>query len=164
MSMKKLIIKWVIFLLTFVVSLLVASRVMNHDNQNMTMEVSAASFPVITLEKGGIAYNELHGYAQARDIAYQRGPIAELGENRELIFQIETYGVRLQEIRMELRSRDGSRLIENTEITEYEPGSVIRVETALKDLIEKDTDDGMHPLYADPAAYQRLRINRHTAA
>ena len=21
----------------------------------------------------------------------------------------------------------------------------------------------MHPLYADPAAYQRLRINRHTA-
>lgn len=140
MSMKKLMIKWATFLLTFVVALLVAGRVMNHDNQNMTMEMPAASFPVITMEKGGIAYNELHGFAQARDIAYQRGPIAELGENRELIFQIDTYGADLRGIRMELRSRDGSRLIENTEITEYVPGSTIRVETALKDLIEKDTE------------------------
>lgn len=138
--MKKLIIKWLIFLLTFVVALLVAGRVMNHDNQNMTMELSAASFPVITMEKDGIAYNELHGYAQAMDIAYQRGTIAELGENRELIFHIETYGVKVQAIRMELRSRDGSRLIENTDITEYVPESVIKVETALKDLIEKDTE------------------------
>ena len=57
--MKKVIIKWVIFLLTFVVALLVAGRVMNHDNRNMTMELSPASFPVITLEKGDIVYNEL---------------------------------------------------------------------------------------------------------
>ncbi len=138
--MKKIIIKWVIFLLTFLAALLVAGRVMNHDNQNMTMELSEASFPVITLEKGDIAYNELHGYIQAMDTAYQRGTIAELGDNRELVFRIDTYGVKLSGIRMEVCSLDGSRLIENTEITDYEPGSVIRVETALKDLIEKDTE------------------------
>ncbi len=138
--MKKVIIKWVIFLLTFVVALLVAGRVMNHDNRNMTMELSPASFPVITLEKGDIVYNELHGYAQAMDTAYQRGTIAELGTNRELVFRIDTYGINLAGIRMEVRSRDGSRLIENTEITEYSSGSTIRVETALKDLIEKDKE------------------------
>lgn len=138
--MKKIIVKWVIFLLTFVTALLVAGRVMNHDNLNMTMELSAASFPVITLEKGDIIYNELHGYAQCMDTAYQRGTIAELGENRELVFRIDTYGAELAEIRMEVRSRDGGRLIENTGITEFEQGDVIRVETALKDLIEKDTE------------------------
>ncbi len=138
--MKKIIVKWVIFLLTFVIALLVAGRVMNHDNQNMTMELSAASFPVITLEKGDILYNEIHGYAQAMDIACQRGTIAELGENRELIFRIDTYGAELAGIRMEVRSRDGQRLIENTEITGFEQGDVIRVETALKDLIEKDKE------------------------
>lgn len=149
--MKRIIIKWVIFLLTFVVALLVAGRVMNHDNQNMTMELSAASFPVITLEKGDIAYNELHGYAQAMDTAYQRGTIAELGENRELVFRIDTYGVELSGIRMEVRSRDGSRLIENTEITEYESASTIRVETALKDLIEKDTEYSLILVLTDAA-------------
>lgn len=138
--MKKAIIKGVIFLLTFVVTLLVAGRIMNHDNQNMTMELSAASFPIITLEKGDIAYNELHGYAQSMDTAYQRGTIAELGENRELVLQIHTYGTEIQGIRMEVRSRDGSRLIENTEITEFTQGSTIRVETSLKDLIEKDME------------------------
>lgn len=138
--MKKAIIKGVIFLLTFVVTLLVAGGIMNHDNQNMTMELSAASFPIITLEKGDIAYNELHGYAQSMDTAYQRGTIAELGENRELVLQIHTYGTEIQRIRMEVRSRDGSRLIENTEITEFTQGSTIRVETSLKDLIEKDTE------------------------
>ena len=149
--MKKIIIKWVIFLLTFVIALLVAGRVMNHDNQNMTMEMSAASFPVIILEKGDISYNELHGYAQAMDTAYQRGTIAELGENRELVFRIDTYGVKLTGIRMEVRSRDGSRLIENTEITEYEPGSTIRVETALKDLIEKNTEYSLILVLTDEA-------------
>lgn len=138
--MKKAMIKWVIFLLTFLAALLVAGQVMNHDNQNMTMELSAASFPVITLEKGDILYNELHGYASEMDIASQRGTIAELGENRELVFRIDTYGLAIESIRMEVRSRDGSRLIENTEIKEYEPGNTIRVETALKDLIEKDTE------------------------
>ncbi len=138
--MKKIIVKWVIFLLTFVIALLVAGRVMNHDNQNMTMELSPASFPVITLEKGDILYNEIHGYAQPMDTAYQRGTIAELGENRELIFRIDTYGAELEGIRMEVRSRDGNRLIEKTEITEFEQGDVIRVETALKDLIEKDRE------------------------
>lgn len=138
--MKKAIIKGVIFLLTFVVALLVAGRIMNHDNQNMTMELSAASFPIITLEKGDIAYNELHGYAQPMDTAYQRGTIAELGENRELVFQISTYGAEIQGIRIEVRSRDGDRLIENTAITEYTQGGTIRVETSLKDLIEKDTE------------------------
>lgn len=138
--MKKTIIKSVIFLLTFLVALLVAGQVMNHDNQDMTMELSAASFPIITLEKGDISYNELHGYARDMDVAYQRGTIAELGENRELVFRIDTYGLPIESIRMEVRSRDGSRLIENTQIKEYESANTIRVETALKDLIEKDTE------------------------
>lgn len=150
--MKKLVIKWVIFLLTFVAALLVAGQVMNHDNQNMTMELSAASFPVITMEKGDIYYNELHGYAKAMDIACQRGTIAELGENRELVFRIDTYGLAIESIRMEVRSRDGSRLIENTEIREYEAGSTIRVETALKDLIEKDTEYSLMLVLTDDSA------------
>ncbi len=138
--MKKAMIKGMIFLLTFVVALLVAGRIMNHDNQNMTMELSPSSFPVITMEKGDILYNELHGYAQPMDTAFQRGTIAELGENRELVFRISTYGLEIEGIRMEVRSRDGSRLIENTEIREFTQGSTIRVETSLKDLIEKDTE------------------------
>ncbi len=103
--MKKIIIKWVIFLLTFLAALLVAGRVMNHDNQNMTMELSEASFPVITLEKGDIAYNELHGYIQAMDTAYQRGTIAELGDNRELVFRIDTYAVSYTHLTLPTTSR-----------------------------------------------------------
>lgn len=147
--MKRAMIKWMIFLLTFLAALLVAGQVMNHDNQNMTMELSAASFPVITLEKGDILYNELHGYARNMDVASQRGTIAELGENRELVFRIDTYGLAIESIRMEVRSRDGSRLIENTEIKEYEPGNTIRVETALKDLIERDTEYSLILVLAD---------------
>ena len=149
---KKFFIKWVIFLLTFVAALLVAGRVMNHDNQNMTMELSAASFPIITLEKNDISYNELHGYAEAVDVAYQRGTIAELGENRELVLCIDTYGLKIESIRMEVRSRDGSRLIENTEIENYVQGNRIRVETALKDLIEKDTEYSLILVLTDDSA------------
>lgn len=41
------------------------SRVMNKGNTDMTVEMSKASYPVITMQYQGIEINTLHGYADA---------------------------------------------------------------------------------------------------
>lgn len=140
--MKKTIIKIIVFLLTFLVSLAVISRVMNQGHNNMTMEIAPASLPVVTMEKDGIAYNELHGCRQPVNVAFQRETVTELGEDRNTSFVIDTYGEDVKGVSIEVRSTDGKRLIENTPVTDYvfKNDRTIYANIALKDLIERDTE------------------------
>ena len=139
--MKKTIIKVSVFLLTFVISVLVISSVMNKGHNNLTMEMTPATFPVITMEWEGIEYNQLHGYNEPMDTAFQRDAVTVLGESRNTNFVIETYGREVTGVSVQVRSMDGSRLIEDTTITNYYyDNGMIYGSVALKDLIEKDTD------------------------
>ncbi len=139
--MKKALIKIVVFILVFVAAVFVASLVMNKDHNNMTMEIAPATYPIVTMERDGMEYNELHGYGQPMDTAFQRDTITVLGEGRDTGFVIDTYGREVTGISMQVRSIDGSRLIEDTSITEYwKDEEQIHANIALKDLIEKDTE------------------------
>lgn len=139
--MKKTIIRIAVFTATFLVSLVVIGQFMNKGHDNITMEMADATFPVIVMEKNGVSYNTLHGYCNAMDTAFQRNTITVLGENRDADFTVETFGKVVTGIAIEVRSIDSSRLIENTELTDYETyGGKIYGTVALKDLLEKDTE------------------------
>lgn len=134
--MKKFLIKTAVFLVSFITALLVTERIMNRDNNSTTREMAAPTLPVITMENGGVVYNELHGMLGNTDIVYQRDTITVLGDNRELGFRIDTFGEEVKSIVMEVRSCDGTRLIEKTSIEQYDKkGNVLTVQTSLKDLL-----------------------------
>lgn len=148
--MKRILIKTGVFLLTFLMALLVAGKIMNRDNNSMTRVMGGATLPVLLMEKDGMYYNEIHGIIGEADVTYQRDTITVLGENRELDFKIDTYGTNVEELSIQVRSCDGSRLIEDTRITEYtEQRNEIRVHTSLKDLIESDKEYALVILLKD---------------
>ncbi len=139
--MKKNIIKYSVFLLTFFITLFVVSKMMNQGHDNLTMEMAQASFPIVTMDKDGVAYNQLHGYKNPMDVSFQRDTVTALGESRDTGFHVDTYGRNIDGISIEVRSTDGGRLIENTEVTDYtQSGDSISGTIALKDLIDKDTE------------------------
>lgn len=139
--MKKVIIKLIAFCSVFVLSLLVVSRLINHGHDNLTMDMSPATLPLVTMEWEGVPYNELHGYTTAMDVAFQRDTVTVLDENRAADFMVETYGENVTGISMEVRSADGSRLIENGQLTDYQvKEGFIEGRVALKDLIEKEEE------------------------
>lgn len=139
--MKKSIIKITVFIAVFLLALIVIGRIMNEGHDNLTVEMGPATLPLVTMELDGIEYNQLHGYVQAMDPAFQRDVVTVLGESRDTGFVIDTCGADVTKISIEVRNGDGSRLIENTEITEYEKkGDRIRGRLALKDLIAPDTE------------------------
>lgn len=139
--MKKIIIKTAVFVLTFVVSLMVTGKIMNKGHNNMTMEMAQASIPVVTMKADDINYNRLFGYVDTSEVAFQRDTVTVLGEERNTEFCVDTYGRDVTAIGIEVRSIDGSRLIEDTLITDYKRfGDQIYVPIVLKDLIEKDTE------------------------
>ncbi|MDE6925837.1 MAG: hypothetical protein K2O97_00320 [Acetatifactor sp.] len=139
--MKKGIIKLAVFMAAFVIALLIVGRLMNQGHDNLTMEMAPATLPLISMELNGVAYNQLHGYRNAMDVSFQRDTVTSLGERRNTDFRIDTYGRSIDGVAIEVRSADGSRLIENTELSDYtQRGNVIRGTIALKDLIDKDVE------------------------
>lgn len=139
--MKKGIIKAAVFIAVFVLTLIVVSRIMNKGHDNLTIEMSQASFPLVTMDMDGVAYNQLHGYAQAMDVAFQRDAVTILGSDRDTGFTVDTFGEDVTGIFIEVRSIDGSRLIENREITDFTVrNNQISGNFALKDLIDSDVE------------------------
>lgn len=139
--MKKTLIKISVFVAVFFVTLIVAGKAMNKGHENITMEMSPATFPIVYMERNGLKYNGLHGFSNTMNTAFQRDVITVLGENRDTGIVIDTFGRSIEKISMEVRSIDGERLIENSDISGYEAGNEeIHAYIALKDLIEKDTE------------------------
>lgn len=138
--MKKTIIRIAVCVVVFLASALIIGSIMNQGHNNMTMEMAPATLPMITMESGGVACNELHGNTVELDVAYQKDCITLLGEGRQANFTVDTFGREITGISTEVRSIDGSRLIENSEVTGWKAnGKSFSVSLTLKDLIDTNT-------------------------
>ncbi|MDE6168232.1 MAG: hypothetical protein K2G28_07215 [Acetatifactor sp.] len=117
--MKRGMIKLLAFCAVFILALIVIGRIMNRGHDNLTIEMAPASLPLLSMEMDGIIYNQLHGYTRSMDTAFQRDTVTVLGEGRDTGFVVDTYGCSVTGISAEVRSADGTRLVENLEITDY---------------------------------------------
>ncbi len=140
--LKKAIIKSVIVSAVFVITLFIVSSIMNKGNTDMTMEMPGATYPVISIEYDGFHINELHGYADVMEVSQMRETITPLGAGRRVELRINPYGRGIEGIGFEVRSLNGSRLIENTQVEEFEQEEheEIPVSFGLKDLIESNQE------------------------
>ena len=134
-------IRRLVILFVFIASLIGFSFGMNKGNTDMTIEMPKASLPVAYILIDDLQINEMHGFAQRMDAATIRDTLTPLGEDRELSFKVDLYGQEPEEIRFEVRNVDGSRLIEDTRVTDYfKEDDSVRASVHLKDLIEENTE------------------------
>ncbi|MCH5281081.1 MAG: hypothetical protein J1E61_06385 [Lachnospiraceae bacterium] len=139
--MKKGLIKGIVCFVTFFISLFTISAVMNRGNTDTTMEMSEASYPLVYINYEGKHINSLHGYANEMDISYMRDTITPLGADRQISLYLEKYKNEITSLSFEVRSIDGDRLIENSQIYNYkEQDNFISADIILKDLIDADTE------------------------
>ncbi len=139
--MKKAILKGIVFCMTFCIAVIVIGKIMNKGNNDLTVEISPATLPIVYMNTNGMVYNELHGYTVDMDSAFMRDTITSLDEGRSIGFQVDTFGQKVGSIRYEVRSVDGERLIENTEVLDYEHNAnLLTAKIIVKDLIDKNTE------------------------
>ena len=139
--MKKAVIKGAVIGIVFFTALFLISHLANEGNNDLTVEMAEATYPLVYMEKEGILYNCLHGYGKVMNTGFERDTITVLDESRSTGVVIETFDNTIVDIGFEVRSVDGSRLIEDGTVTDYEEkNGKIRFTVALKDLIDPDTD------------------------
>ncbi len=139
--MKKVCIKAAVWIVTFFLSILIFSGFMNQGNTDMTVEMGKATLPLVYMSQGGERINCLHGYVKEMRGSTMRDTITPLGTGRNLSITVEKLGSHIKNMSFEVRSVDGERLVEATDITQYtEEEEYIYASFTVKDLIEDNTE------------------------
>ena len=155
--MKKTILTGLYLTVVFIAALFGISAVMNNGNTDMTMEMGDATFPIVTMQIDEYQVDRLHGYSGNMDISYLRDTILPIGEDRNISFTIDTYEKIIEAISFEVRSINGERLVESTEIENYNTiNKKIKCKITLKDLISPG-DEYMFVLMLKPAREDTIR-------
>lgn len=114
---------------------------MNKGNTDMTADMNGATLPIIYLNVNDEYINPLHGYTVEMEGNYLRGPITPLMANRSISFRADLYDAVIAKVSYEVRPKDMSRLIEDTEVSDFTyEGDKIYATATLKDLIEDETE------------------------
>ncbi|MCR5747326.1 MAG: hypothetical protein K6G03_06420 [Lachnospiraceae bacterium] len=114
---------------------------MSRRNTTMTATMKDTELPLVTVLYDGKETNCMHGLKYAADLTKYRGDLSPLGENRTLDIKVTEYNSDVTGISFEVRSSDGSRLIESTEIYNYtEQDDALFASIQLKDLIDPSTE------------------------
>ena len=139
--MKRILIRWFVIIVAFFASLFAFNILMNRGTTDMTIDMPEATLPVISVLYGDKSVNTMYGYTERMDAGTMRDSISPIGEERSLSFSVNAYNTGISKISYEVRSLDGSRLIEETMVGNYEHKTGRIVGTInLKDLIEKEKE------------------------
>ena len=139
--MKKHIIKIAVCIIVFISTLFISSSLYNQGNADMTATMEQASLPVVHITNGSLSFNTLYGYRQEMDGRLLRDTITPLETGRRLSFKIDKNNNEIKSLSFEVRSIDGARLVESTQITNYkEEADSIVATVNIKDLIEKEQE------------------------
>ena len=136
--MKKSVLKGIFFGVVLFAALFGFETVMNLGNTDMTADMPPASYPLVYMNVSGEQVNCLHGYRNEMEVSYMRDTITPLENSRDLGITVEKFGTGIESVSYQVRSGDGSRLIEDTDITEYEESeNFLTAYFTLKDLLEQ---------------------------
>lgn len=139
--MKKTIIRSCVFAVTFLTALIISSVLLNRGNTDMTAEIEPPQLPLVYVDADGLRVNRMNGYLMEMEESYMRGGIMPIGADRKLSVSIQKFGAQVEALAFEVRSTDGERLVEDTQIQDYqEEGDTIRADIVLKDLIDEETE------------------------
>lgn len=112
--MKKIAFRILILLLVFIFGVAGTSFFMNGEISNDTAELGNASFPEVMIEIGGMYVNRMFGYAEKMQMDFTRDSLTPMDTSKKITLAINPYSCDLYNLSYEIRTSDGSKVIENS--------------------------------------------------
>ncbi len=138
---KKTILRVVVIVLVFIGSFALFSRLMNSDNVDKTIKLADCHLPTVSAFYGEEKINNMFGYVNEMKGQYMRDTITPLGLDNKLDIQIQTYGEEIKAVGFEVRSLNTKRLIEDSEVENFQAGSEdINLKLNIQDLLADNTE------------------------
>lgn len=168
--MGKSIVKSIYAVLMFCLALFLSDHFTNKGNMDITTEMSEATLPLVSVQLAGDTVNCLHGYVQKMDTSFQCETITPVDkESRSISFLVDTFGNMISGVSFEVRSVDGSRLVEDTKVDDFTVSDdQVRIPVTVKDLLEENTEYSLELALTDAQGrtvyyYTRIMLSENAA-
>lgn len=163
--MRKGLIKTVVLILVFCVTVGITGLFSHQDSMDMTSEMAPATLPVVYLQREDTRINELYGYTSERDGTGMRDTITPLGKELSLPVVIKTCQNQIDEVVYEVRTMNMERLIENGNLADFsEKNGEIHLSLQFQNILEEDTEYMLvlSVKYREKQVYYYTRIARES--
>lgn len=117
--MKRILTKIGILAALFVIAVLVISSRMNKQTTDNKTDLEAASLPVLSMEIDGNELNQLLGYKQEMQVDFMRDSLTPIETDKEITLAITPCGHKIKSVAYEVRTSDGSKVVENAKIKSF---------------------------------------------
>lgn len=117
---KSIIIRAVVLTAVFFTTIFFVNQWNNAGMDEVAAEMDQPTLPLVYMVAGAEEINCLHGYTSSIDVALFHDSITPIGTDQTVRFRIEDMGAAIRSVGYEVRSVDGSSLIENGGVDELE--------------------------------------------
>ena len=120
---KKIVIQVLVLIIVFVLTVFFTNKWNNAGIDVVSAEMDRPTLPLVYMEAGEKEINCLHGYLSSIDMSLFHDSITPIGADQTLTFRLENLDLEFSSVGYELRSIDGSSLIENGSVDDLEKNS-----------------------------------------
>ena len=153
--MIKFLRRAVILLFVFVLGVAGSSFLLNSETTDDRSDMNDPVFPEVMVDFDGNYANRMYGYAQPMQSDFTRDSVTPIDTSKELSFVINAYDTKVKSLSYEIRTSDGSKVLENRKIK-----SLDKQDSYLKTTIKLSSDLLMNQEYSLQLS---LETNKGTA-
>lgn len=117
--MKKIWIRAGVLFLVFLLGVAGFSCLMNNKSTDNKTELAVAGIPCMAMKIGNMEVNRMYGYADNMQADFMRDGLTPVGTDKTLSVSITPNGRKIESMVYEIRTSDGSRVIENNKIKNF---------------------------------------------
>ena len=130
---RNTILHILILLILLVVSILFFEQQINKTTPDVASAMEESSFPLVYMERRGVAFNCLSGYVQEMNVTRMRECITPLTPERQIGIEIQTFRSAVDSVSYEVLSLDGKEQLENTKVIKLETDNdIVRAKLTLQ--------------------------------
>lgn len=131
--MKKILGRILIHLLVFVLGVAGMTFLLNSETTDDRSDMNHPTFPEVMVSFDGVYANRMYGYAQQMQADFTRDSITPLDTTKELTLVVNPYDTKVTGLSYEIRTSDGSKIIENKKIKSLtESGSYLQTTISIE--------------------------------
>ena len=137
MKLKKRLIEGGILAAVFVIAVFVFSILTNQGNDNMTADMSSATFPQVSFSYNGYNLNVLPGYVNEMEITSLRDTVTPVAGN-QLTVNISAYDNKIQSLNYQIYTLDAARQLADGSV--QSPGETVTLDfrKEAEDVLEEE--------------------------
>lgn len=117
--MKQVIARILILFCIFLAGVSGTALLLNGTATDDRSDFNEATFPEVMVDLDGTLANRMYGYAQPSS-GFTRDSVTPLDTSKKLTFVVNPYGAEVQSFSYEIRTSDGSKVLENKKIKALE--------------------------------------------